>query len=288
MSKKKKDKKKKNLVSILKENKDNITIKKGDKLVSLGDATKESIESITSCEQSSIISISAGEAADKKENVEFSVETRFSRHVFAMYEEAMRNTNVTQTICVTVTADEAEDIFEVGTNPTLSVLLERSNLGLIVKKADKMKNRLTGWLEEPGDESYIINIPEVVFFCGNIPSTGTTDAIFFNLTIQVLPYTTKELGKMRKKNKEKADDVQKKVITELIESQVSLGNVSSDILIKTDEFISDISVYVDQWKEVLDEAKRKCFNKIIFSFENDVDFIPASRVFREWVNNGYK
>lgn len=287
MSKKKKNKKK-NLLSILKDNKENITIKKGDKLISLADATKESVEGITACEQSSIISVSAAEAADKKENIGFSIETRFSRHVFSMYEEAMRNTNVTQTICVTVTTDEAEELFEDGTNPTISVLLQRSNLGLIVKKAEKMRNRLASWLEEPGEETYIINIPEVVFFCGNIPASGTTESILYNLTVQVLPYTTKELAKMRKKNKEKADDNQKKFINELIDSQISLGNVSSDILIKTDEFVSDISVYVSQWKEILDETKRKCFNKLIFSFENDVDFIPASREFREWVNNGYK
>ena len=179
-------------------------------------------------------------------------------------------------------------MFEDGTNPTISVLLQRSNLGLIVKKAEKMRNRLTSWLEEPGEETYIINIPEVVFFCGNIPASGTTESILYNLTVQVLPYTTKELAKMRKKNKEKADDNQKKFINELIDSQISLGNVSSDILIKTDEFVSDISVYISQWKEILDETKRKCFNKLIFSFENDVDFIPASREFREWVNNGYK
>lgn len=287
MSKKKKNKKK-NLLSILKDNKENITIKKGDKLISLADATKESVEGITACEQSSIISVSAAEAADKKENIEFSIETRFSRHVFSMYEEAMRNTNVTQTICVTVTTDEAEELFEEGTNPTISVLLQRSNLGLVVKKAEKMRNRLASWLEEPGEETYIINIPEVVFFCGNIPASGTTEAILYNLTVQVLPYTNKELAKMRKKNKEKADDNQKKFINELIDSQISLGNVSSDILIKTDEFVSDISVYVSQWKEILDETKRKCFNKLIFSFENDVDFIPASREFREWINNGYK
>ena len=90
MSKKKKNKKK-NLLSILKDNKENITIKKGDKLISLADATKESVEGITACEQSSIISVSAAEAADKKENIGFSIETRFSRHVFSMYEEAMKS-----------------------------------------------------------------------------------------------------------------------------------------------------------------------------------------------------
>lgn len=290
---KKKDKKNKNsksLIQILKDSKEKIAV--FDTTTStkstLDEMIKKSIEGITSCETSSIIPVSASEAAEKKEAIQFTIESRFAKHVFSMYEEAMRNTNVVQTICVTVPVDEAESIFDYGSNSTISVLLERSNLGLIVKKANKMKNRLSSWIDDDHTESYIINIPKVVFFSGNIVAKETTPAILYNLMIQILPYTSKDLSKMRKKNNEKADKVQKQNISELITSAISVGNASCDIIICTDDFVTDIDSYVKDWKEVLNEDVRKCLNKIIFSFEKDIDFIPASRELRDWQNNGFK
>lgn len=286
---KKKDKKR-TLVQILKESKDKIVVfdTTTNEKSALSDMIKNSIDGTTSCETSSIIPVSASEAAEKKEAVSFSIESRFAKHVFSMYEEAMRNINVIQTICVTVAKDEAEDIFEYGSNPTISVLLERSNLGLIIKKAEKMKNRLSGWLENDADESFIINIPKIVFFSGNIVAKETTPAVLYNLTLQVLPYTSKELAKMRKKNNEKANKVQKENINQLVTSVVALGNASCDILVCTDEFITDIHDYIEDWKLALSEDIRKCLNKVIFSFEKDTDFIPASRELRDWQNNGFK
>ena len=93
---KKKDKKNKNsksLIQILKDSKEKIAV--FDTTTStkstLDEMIKKSIEGITSCETSSIIPVSASEAAEKKEAIPFTIESRFAKHVFSMYEEAMRN-----------------------------------------------------------------------------------------------------------------------------------------------------------------------------------------------------
>lgn len=280
MSKKKKNKKAeyKSFIGMLKDKQKKIFIMKGDEKVSLTDAVDQTVKNITSVPIDSVIGVSSEDAVKNRDSYNTIFTARYAKAPFTLYEYAMKYPKRPQTFVLTVTPNEVEDIFDYESNKNISVLMERTNIGLILKKAEKAKNRLKNWLKtEPENDidMFVLNIPDIVLFTDVLKKDEVSKSVLFNITIQVIK-TKPSINKIKKKNEEKYKEVVEKVIDLTLKSSVLLGNSFIHIPVEG-LFMGDLSEYGKTWiSHVVDTDNEKAINEIVFSADNSVDFTELS------------
>lgn len=274
---KKKNKKKnayKSFVEMLKDKQKKIFIMKDEKKISLSDVVDETISEITSVPQDSMIAITSEDAAKKRDAGSAVFETRYAKAPFSIYEYAMKYPKRTQTLVLTLTPAEVEDIFEYNSNENISVLMERTNIGLILKKMDKAKNRLKKWLSTEATEemeTFVLNIPNIVLFTDTLKKDEVSKSVLFNITIQVIK-TKPSIKKIKKKSSEKYNEIIGKVIDTTLKTAVSLGDANIHIPVEG-SFIDDLKDYASKWTDaVYDTDNEKLLNNIVFSADHSLSF----------------
>lgn len=280
MAKKKNKNKKmsayKEFVSALKENQKKIYVMNGEEKVSLGEAVDNSVMNITAVPVDGIIPVTSEDAAKKRDMNTIQVDCRYAKSAFSLYEYAMKYHKTRQTLVLTLSEDEIINLFDFNMHDTITTLMERTNISLILKKMDKTKNRLRKWLDRDSDEDcemFILNIPDVVLFTNVLKKKEVSTSVFFNLTIQVVK-TKKNFEKMKKKDSDTFAEIMKTVKENTLKVAKDLGNASIHLEV-SETFMNDVNEAANQWFEIItgDETNQKLFNKIIFSTDNSNNLV---------------
>lgn len=287
MSKKdqKKENKCKDFIEMLKDNKDKIFVMSGEEKISLSDAVEKTIENITCVVKDGIIPISSEEATKKKTSEGLNLEARYAKAPFVLYEYAMKYRKIPQTMVLTLTPNDVEDLFTYNVNSTITTLMERTNIALILKKMTKAKTKIKNWLESDSEKDldiFVINIPDIVLFTNTIKKKEVSNSVMFNLCIQVVK-TKKKLSKLRKKDPDKYEEVLTSVFDETLNIAISLGNSYLHMELN-DTFMPDVRKYFEHVVEAIKEpTTEKLINRIIYSTIDTNQLVEASNVLFETV-----
>lgn len=270
----------KDFISMLKENKDKINIMKGEEKISLSDAVTQTVENITAVVKDGIIPISSEEATKKKTKETCNIDIRYAKTPFVLYEYSMKYRSIPQTLVLTLTEDDVEDLFEYNSNQTVTTLMERTDIALILKKMDKTKTKIKNWLNQEAVEDmemFVVNIPDIVLFTNTIQKKDISKSVLFNLCIQIVK-TKKKLSKMKKKNEDNYYDICNSIIDNTFENAVSLGN--SYIHVELNPILTpDISDYTKKVLEkIQEEPVNSLINKVIYSLSDTNDMVEATNV----------
>lgn len=284
-NKKKKASDYKDFISMLKDNKEKIYLMKNDEKISLSEAVTETVGNITAVVKEGIIPISSEDAAKKKTSGNCQINLHYAKAPFTLYEYSMKHRTIPQTLVLTLTEEEVEDLFDFNVNPTVTTLMERTNIGLILKKMEKQKTKIKNWLKQEPDEAmemFVVNIPDIVLFTSTIQKKEISKAVFFNLCIEVVK-TKKKLSKLQKKDPDAYTDLCKSVLDNTLEVAISLGN--SYVHIEPNfVFIPEVRPYMEYLVEkATNPPANSLINYIIYTFANTDELTEASNVLFEAV-----
>ena len=288
MSKKNKKSKQKKVIkgfsNMLKEHKKDILIAKDERKISLSEATNETLNAIKCVPFDAIIPITSDEAAKKKKIKDFHVDVHYAKPAFAMYEYAMKKPEH-QTIILTLTPDELVALLDYGVNSTITSLMERTNISLILKKMEKPVNKINRWLKSESEEMIdmiVLNIPDIILFTDNLKKGEVSRTILFDLCIQVVK-TKKDLNKIKKKNVDDYDEITKKVKEMTIQNAISLGHTSCHI--PMDSIFYNDKIGGKQWIESIDESEtcKTLISNLIFSSESNIRLIEFANRITQWM-----
>jgi hypothetical protein len=180
---------------------------------------------------------------------------------------------VRQTLVITINAEDVPYAFKTGSNESITNLLERTNLSLVLNDINKPMKKLNKWVESEAEEDmdmFVINIPELVMFTNKIRKDKISEGLFFNLTIQVIK-SNKSIEKLKKKGQ--IETLSKFIIKCTLENIKSFGNTSVVIEL-TDDFSEDWQELAENWRIMIqnDEGISKIVNRISFTITNGTGF----------------
>lgn len=275
MAKKNKNKKQKGdtqtFCNLLNDHKKNINVLKDEVSKSLIELTQYSVENTTGCPFDGIVPISATDAVKTKvAPLEFN--GYYSNSVFKLFEMSL-SIPVRQTLVITINAEDVPYAFKTGSNESITNLLERTNLSLVLNDINKPMKKLNKWVESEAEEDmdmFVINIPELVMFTNKIRKDKISEGLFFNLTIQVIK-SNKSIEKLKKKGQ--IETLSKFIIKCTLENIKSFGNTSVVIEL-TDDFSEDWQELAENWRIMIqnDEGISKIVNRISFTITNGTGF----------------
>lgn len=262
-----KKKKKMTFAKMLKENQKDITVMHQDKKKTVAELTAETVKAITAAPLEGMIPVSSGEAAENTlpDIKQLSVSTSYAQNVFSMYEFALKYTGTKQTLVVSVQEDDIWDMLN-PTYPGYGPLRERTNLSLVLDKfPDNYSKKVTTWANKENGkvpDMFIIRIPNLIIFHGNIQKKEPSKAKFFDLIIQVIR-SEKSLPKLRKRNEAKFDETVAFYVEGTAKALKNLGVSCAHIPLESD-FFKDPHDYARLWGEKLTEEKNKILMRVIF------------------------
>lgn len=250
---------------MLKENCKVIKVLKDSEEKALADVTEDTLNDIVASPLDGMIPVTSSEAA---ENVvpgatKLTISAAYAQNVFSMYEFALKYNTTKQTLVVIVPEKEIEDIFDAdyaGFGP----LKDRSNLKLVMDKfPEKAKKKLVNWAEEsevPG--MFVIRIPNLVVFHGDIKKNATSKAKFFDLVIEVVR-SGKSLTKLKKKRPEQFKEVSDFVVTSTVRVLKEFGASCAHIPLDKDLYL-DPHHYATMWATSLNAEKNGLLTRLVF------------------------
>lgn len=288
MAKKKKNKKKDSLaffMEMLEKNQKHINITENEKTVSLKDKTESSIEAARAVPFDAVIPVSSADAAKEKSSEAFKTTCYYTTPIFKLFEVSIAST-VRQTMVMTVDANDMETLFEPGMNETITNLMGKTNLSMVVKDLAKLRKKFDKWagreLDETPFDMFVITIPDLILFTNKIRKDEASDALLFNLVIQVVK-TRKSIAKIKKKGN--IEDLSKFVIKCTIENIKNLG-LSNVIMELNDDMSEDYYELAENWAINLkgDEDLQKMMNHLIFTVMNSTGYaIVSTKFFDGWM-----
>ena len=279
---KKKDKEKnvkkdkiKSFTKVLKENQKSILVKSGDETITLKEATTKSVENMVISPLDGLISIPASEAAENALlDTSLMVSTHYAQSVFSMYEFTMRYPDTKQTLIITVMSDEIDEVLSLSKS-IYGPLRERSSIGLIIPQIpDKKVNQIRNWAENAkGADMYVIRIPGILLFTGDIKKDVVSNTQKFDLIIQIL-HTSKSLEKLRKKDKDEYERTVDFYLNGTSKVLTDMGVVCAHMPL-IQEFYSDPHEYAQKWAKQLTLIKEsnKLLARMVFSTINMDDLV---------------
>ena len=279
---KKKTKKTKLFSDILVSNKKDIMVMKGDKEMSIAEASIQSAEESILVPADGVIPISGDELAKKKKTQSFTVGARYSKPIFTLYENGIKSANTVQTLFLTVSTDALDFLF--SQKGYIGILKERTNINMILNLLDKKIKKLNRWIdnEQNNDvDTFIIYIPDIILFTDSIKKKEISRSIVFNLCIQVCK-TKKKAEKLFDKKPDKFHEINHTIRQTTIDVARNLGLTSLNIPIN-DSYSMDIydtSTIVTSIieKEVTSNNLDKVIDSITFITGNSNDFITYSNI----------
>lgn len=269
MSKKKdkKSKEKKTFSKMLKENASNIKLDAGDG-ITLDKQTQNTLENVIATQVSSLIPVPVSEAVKNADTdvSRLSLSTVYAESIFSLYEFALKNTGVKQTLVLYVPEDEIEDIFD-DDYPGYGPLKDRTNLKLILDKfPDKARKRLFNWqasVDGNGTKDmFVIRIPDIVIFHGDIKKDQQCKSKLFDLVITVL-HAERKMTKLKKKDGDAFAEASAYYVDTTVSVLRKLGVSSAHINLCSDLF-DDPHDYAKLWTKHLFDEKDKILTRLLF------------------------
>ena len=263
MSKKKKG----SFSKVLKENAKKIRIMVGEETKSVAEMTEETVGAITASPLDGIIPVSSTEAVENSIPGEsgLTVMTTYAKVVFTLYEFALKNPSIKQSLIMQLPASDVENILDADFGAEYESLFTHTNLKLILDSmSEKRKNRLVKWSEETvnNPDIYVVKIPNVIFFYNTIKKGETANSRLFDLVL-VFVRTKKELHKMKKKEEQFAE-LSDWVVKSTVGILRDLG-IGSMHLALNDDFFDDVHKFATSWAKNLSTNDNKILNRVVFS-----------------------
>ena len=288
--KKKKNKEKQSFVKMLKGNQKEISITVNGEEKTIPELTEASVTNTTCSTIDGLVPVTSEEALKKKASVQFTMDTRYSRAPFMLYENGVKmSSEPAQTLTIIMNTEQAEDWLEYGIDPILESINTKSNLSLILSELDKPRKKLEKWIagkpeDDVNHESLVLNIPEVVLFTGDIKKGEPSSAFLFNLMV-VIVRTTKSIEKITKKNKDLALEIETAVVEDVVNAAIKLGN-SSLLVDIANPFNITAESYANKWFELIcnTDNRSKLFDYVIFNADVLNQYVLFSRTLHDRLN----
>ena len=263
MSKKKKG----SFGKVLKENAKKIRIAVGDETKSVAEMTEDTIGAITASPLDGVIPVSSAEAVENTIPGEsgLTLMTSYAKVVFTLYEFALKNPAIKQSLVMQLPASEVENILDGDFGMEYDSLFTHTNLKMILDgMSEKRKTRLCKWSEETvnNPDIYVVKIPNVIFFYNTIKKGETADSRLFDLVL-VFVRTKKDLHKLKKKE-EQFTELSDWVVKSTVNILRDLGIGSMHIALN-DDFFDDVHKFATAWAKNLSTNDNKILNRIVFS-----------------------
>lgn len=289
MAKKKKDKKKNKgtlqaFNEMLAKHQKEIKIHIGDEDKTLKELTSDSAENVTAVTFDSVIPEDGKEIA-KRSKESFEMKAFLSSPIFKLFESGI-SSDSKQTLLLTIQDSDAPYLFANDVNEDITTLYGKSNLSLILNKMDKPKRKLEKWCKSDAETDYdvfVMRIPNVVLFTHKICKDELTNAIIFDIIVQVVK-TKKKFSKIVK-NEDKLSELSKFVIKCTIETMKNFGSVSTIIPI-TSKFGVDEYQLGDDWASyaLKDDAFKNMINSVVFTSLSTNSYAIFDRIMTTTVN----
>lgn len=266
MGKKKNKKKPNSFTKMLKENQQKITVLYQGEKKTVSEATNDTVKEITAAPLEGMIPVSSSEAAENAltDIKQLSVSTSYAQNIFSMYEFALKYSDVKQTLVVGVQEDDIWNILN-SDYPGYGPLKERTNLSLVLNKfPQNYSKKLTNWANNDNGkrpDMFIIRIPNLIIFHGDIQKGEPSKSKFFDLIIQVL--RTRPLAKLKKKKPAEFKDTVNFYVEGTSRALKNLGVSCAHIALDPD-FYKDPHDYAELWCEKLCDEKNKILMRVIF------------------------
>lgn len=269
-TKKKKDKKNKNksFTKMLKQHCEDIKVLTADGEETLKHVTEDSVNGITATTTEGVIPVDVNEAMENSvASTEMVMTTSFAKASYSTYEFALKYKSTKQTMLLYLEADDM-DFFLDGKIPMLDGLNEKSNIGLVMNKMPaKIQNRLSAWSEmDDGEELFILRIPDLIFFYGQIKSGEVALSRRFDLVVQFIK-TEKGLQKLAKNNKRAFSECMDQMVASSVEVLQAYG--ASCVHLAVDDTIFGIGTncaeYADVWcKNLMKNNEKSLLKRVVF------------------------
>ena len=254
-----------NFGKMLKENQKKILVSLKGEDKKLSEVTEESVNGIVCTALSSVVPVSVTEAAENSVPgvKKITATTSYAQTAWSVYENALKNGEIKQTMLIMVPASDFGDILN-GASPDMEPLYSRSNIEMILNKfPEKMLKRVNKWSESIDQipDMFVVKIPNVVLFTDSIRKNVTCSSKVFDVVICLIK-SDKSLKKLKKKDMDEFNKTVDFAVSKTINILKDLG--SSCIHMNIDErFISDPHDYAAVWAKYL---LAEMTNGIIASF----------------------
>lgn len=261
---------------MLNKHKDEIEMYKDEKKTTLEKVTSDSAKAVKATPFDGVIPVPSTESA-KDKKVDFHLSAHYSSPLYKLFELAL-GAPVPHTLVLTVDVADVDLLFHPFINQTITSLYEKSNLYLILNKAEKQRAKLQKWSETEAEEEFdmfVMNIPDIALFTESIVD-GKAKAIYFNLVIQVVK-SKKPIGKLKKKNSSKLEDLCRFIIKCTMENIKNYG-CTTVITPVSENFAPDFYSVIQNWGALLDadDAFAKVVNAIHFAVKDSSGYAIVS------------
>lgn len=251
---------------MLKENQKVIYVKTNDnEEKNLATLTNETLESLVASPLDGVIPVSSSEAAENavKGSTRLSISTAYAQSVFSMYEFALKYYGTKQTLVIIVPEDEVEDIWDANYQ-AYGPLKDRSNLKLALDKfPEKAKKKVMNWAgEDEIPALFVIRIPNLVVFHGDIKKNAVSKAKFFDLVIEVVR-SGKSMPKLKKKKPDEFTRISQFVVDSTIRVLKEFGSSCAHIPLNKDLY-DDPHDYASMWCKSLTDEKNNILTRLVF------------------------
>ena len=242
-----------NFGKMLKENQKKILVSLKGEDKKLSEVTEESVNGIVCTALSSVVPVSVTEAAENSVPgvKKITATTSYAQTAWSVYENALKNGEIKQTMLIMVPASDFGDILN-GASPDMEPLYSRSNIEMILNKfPEKMLKRVNKWSESTDQipDMFVVKIPNVVLFTDSIRKNVTCSSKVFDVVICLIK-SDKSLKKLKKKDMDEFNKTVDFAVSKTINILKDLG--SSCIHMNIDErFISDPHDYAAVWAKYL-------------------------------------
>lgn len=271
----KKQKEKSSFSKMLKENQKVINIMTSeDEMKNLSTLTNEALDGIIASPLEGMIPVSAAEAVANAVPgaTGLSVSTAYAQSVFSMYEFALKYNDIKQTLVLAVPAGEIEEILDAnysGYGP----LKDRSNLKLVLDKfPEKIKKKMVNWAADGEVPAlFVIRIPNLVIFHGDIKKNAPSKAKFFDLVIEVIR-SGKSLPKLKKKRPEEFAATSRFFVESTVKVLKEFGVSCAHIPLNKDLYV-DPHDYASLWCKELTADKNGILTRIVFCTPDPDDLV---------------
>lgn len=262
----KKNKEKTSFSKMLKENQKVIRVATNDgEEKDLATLTSETLENLVASPLDGMIPVSSSEAAENavKGATKLSISTAYAQSVFSMYEFALKYYGTKQTLVVTVSEKDVEDIWDANAQ-AYGPLKDRSNLKLVLDKfPEKAKKKVMNWAEEDCVPAlFVIRIPNLVVFHGDIKKNAVSKAKFFDLVIEVIR-SGKPMPKLKKKRPDEFARISQFVVDSTVRVLKEFGASCAHIPLNKDLY-DDPHDYATMWCKALVDEKNNLLTRVVF------------------------
>ena len=262
----KKNKEKTSFSKMLKENQKVIRVATNDgEEKDLATLTSETLENLVASPLDGMIPVSSSEAAENavKGATKLSISTAYAQSVFSMYEFALKYYGTKQTLVVTVSEKDVEDIWDANAQ-AYGPLKDRSNLKLVLDKfPEKAKKKVMNWAEEDCVPAlFVIRIPNLVVFHGDIKKNTVSKAKFFDLVIEVIR-SGKPMPKLKKKRPDEFARISQFVVDSTVRVLKEFGASCAHIPLNKDLY-DDPHDYATMWCKARVDEKNNVLTRVVF------------------------